>query len=258
MEAYIEYVIWDNFTMDLLIMLIALNALRMKIDKLRVLLSAALGTTGAVLMPIVPFYAAIIIRIISAPLMCLIAVRLRTLKEYILILLVMVTVTFALGGAVMGIFNMSVKGNFLIMHYPDGGVIGLSALAVILVYYGIKQLGIYMKSRRIDRELYDVILNNSKLKAFYDSGNNLYDNQFRPVLILSNEHKDLLNNLKTGEKITINTIKGAYQSDSYILDKLLIYINGQVNTIYNVSCAASEISFGHYDLLLHREMIKEG
>ncbi len=66
MEAYIEYVIWDNFTMDLLIMLIALNALRMKIDKLRVLLSAALGTTGAVLMPIVPFYAAIIIRIIAA------------------------------------------------------------------------------------------------------------------------------------------------------------------------------------------------
>lgn len=263
MEAYIEYVILDNFAVDLLILLITLNILSIRIIKYKVFLGALIGTIGAVIMPVIPFVIAIIIRIILAPLMCLVVARYTKVKEYILTLLVMIVVTFAIGGAIIAIFNMSVADNYLILHYPDGGIIGLSAFAVILVYYVFIQLRNSFRFKIDKRELYNVELiigeNRIECKGFYDSGNSLYDNSNKPVLILD---KDIGERIKAknsqGEIIHINTVNGAKETRCYIIEKVMIYISGQVNTIYNVSCVISETSFKHYDLLLHKEMIKEG
>jgi len=263
MEAYIEYVILDNFTIDLLILLIVINILRFKVKKGRILLSASLGTAGAVVMPIIPLAAAIAVRIILAPLMILILRKYKSLKEYILTLLIMLAVTFGAGGAVMAIFNMSVSDNYMFINYPQGGIVGLSALGIIIIFYAVKQLSLFTRVIPQGRELYDVTVKIGddliKMKAFYDSGNSLYDNDYKPVLIIGNQYSEcIVKGCKAGENITLSTVNGRKETKSYIIEKVLIYICGQVNTIYNISTVISETSFNHYDLLLGRDILKEG
>lgn len=262
MEAYIEYVILDNFAVDLLIMLIVIKLLRLDLIKIRLFLCVLLGTAGAVIMPIVPFVIAVIIRIMLAPLMCIIATRYSSVRQYILTLVVMVMVTFAIGGAILGIFNMTVSDNYLIMHYPQGGIIGLTVLGVLFVSYVLLQLEMSLRIGRNAKSYYLVGIEidgvEHLMKGFYDSGNSLYDKGLRPVVIASLKHRMLVETLVENDELDYTTISGKKRTKSYIISKVKIYIKGQVNTLYNISAIVSQTSFNHYDLLLHKDMIKEG
>ncbi|MGI6700907.1 MAG: sigma-E processing peptidase SpoIIGA [Christensenellales bacterium] len=262
MEAYIEYVIIDNFAVDLLILLITVNILRLKVLKSLIILSSIAGTALAVAIPLMPEIAAIIMRALTAPVMCIMLKRYQSVKEYLITLLVMALTTFAIGGIIIAVFNMSLTGNFLYLTYPTGGIVGLTALGAILTGYILKQLVLRARQIPISSEIiYAEIFmceRRVKLKAFYDSGLNLYDKAGRPVLIISPEYEKHIVRCPKGDVIGVNTINGQKETNSYIIEKVLIYINGQVNTIYNVGCIVSSTGFNNYDLLLGREMLKEG
>jgi hypothetical protein len=194
--------------------------------------------------------------------MCIILIKTKKLKEYVLMLLVFLIVTFSIGGAVIAIFNMSVRDSMLAVISPTGGTVGLTAFGALIIIYSFSQLGKLLRARPSRRELYDVDIVSEqmihKVKAFYDSGNNLYDVAFQPVLILSKSKAKAIKDFKEGGILTVNTVNGAKQAKYYIIPEVKIYKEGQVNTLYNISCILSETEFLSYDLLLHREIIKEG
>ena len=53
MEVYIEYVIIDNFIIDMLILLFTSLVLGSKVGKLRLVLSTLIGVVGAIFMPFI-------------------------------------------------------------------------------------------------------------------------------------------------------------------------------------------------------------
>lgn len=262
MTAYIEYVILDNLGMDVLICWITQCLMRKKRTFIRITLASLLGTVCAVVTPLLPYAFAVLVKIITAPLMCMLLIKSRKIKEYMLTLLVFLLVSFAIGGAVIAIFNMSASESILAFVTPRGGIVGLTAFVTLVIIYAFNQLSNVMRARPGGCELYkvDIIAEGRihNVRAFYDSGNNLYDTAFRPVLILSRSKANAIKNCIEGGMLNVNTVNGAKAAKYYIIPEVKIYKEGQVNTLYNISCILSEIEFLSYDLLLHREIIKEG
>lgn len=263
MEAYIEYVILDNFAIDLLILVITMKLLRVSVPKLRLIISSLIGTASAVIMPLIPYLSiAIMLRLVTAPIMCIVFKH-KSIKHYVLFLLVMVVTTFAIGGTIMAIFNMSVSDNYILVYYPDKGIIGLSALAVMGVWYTLSQLTKSIKYRLNDKMIYSVkILSNAKmldLRAYIDTGLKLYDSKGQPIIVASRHLQDrIILSSVSQYNITTNTIDGVNETICYTMEKLLIYYSGQVNTINNIGCIISKTNLNECDLLIHSELIRGG
>lgn len=262
MEAYIEYVILDNFSIDLLLLIITMKLLRRDISRIRLILSALIGTVSAVFMPLSPDWLAFVLRIITAPIMCLV-IRHKNIKSYILFLLVMLTVTFAIGGMIIAIFNMSISDNYTYIIYPDKGIIGLSVLGIIAMWYVLTQLtrSVIHKVSEKRKYLVKIISNNITLdlNAYLDTGLKLYDCKSKPIIVASNNiANDIISAGISKSMVTTNTIDGLNETICYIMERILIYSGGQVNTINNVGCIISKTNINESDLLIHSDMVKEG
>lgn len=82
MIIYIEYVIIDNMVMNSLILVLSCMTLKEKVPKLRVFISALVGTLAAIVFTLVsvPGTVALLLKILLGMVMCLIAVKRRTKK----------------------------------------------------------------------------------------------------------------------------------------------------------------------------------
>ena len=180
MVIYVEYVIIDNMTIDILILLLTKHFLKLKSNKLRIFLSALLGTILALLSPIFPNYINIAIKIPLALAMILIAFKISKTKQFFATILTFFSVTFLMIGSCLGIMEMLgveyIKSNGGIYTYSFP--IGLILLICAITFVCAKNITSFVfKKHSTDSLEHHVVLKLGKkiisATAFLDTGNKL-------------------------------------------------------------------------------------
>jgi len=287
MEVYIEYVLLDNLVIDAIISVLTLKALRLSVKIWRVAVAAAFGTVAAFLLPLIHIHAAFlfIIRMAAGAAMAFLIYNHKSLKRYLICFIVFMLITFALGGACLGVLFLTVASvtNAATLNYQSGVPIGLIALTVAVTAFLIRRLCLFLnKSKDMAGYIRQAELfidgESVKFDAFIDTGNQLYDAQSGlPVIIvesvilmrlLKNTLTNILDNnakekpksaLKNGRYIEYSTLNG--RNTKLLVfkpDKLVIYSGGQANIIYDVMVGAYNDKFDKpvkYSALLHPAII---
>ena len=242
MTVYIEFVIIDNFVIDLLILLLTKSLLKIQTRKIYVLLSAVFGTVVATISPLLPSIIAQVIKIPLALSMILIAYMPKNLKEFLAQTITFFISTFAMIGcclAISQIFNIEVSvQNGMIMEYkfPVGAVL----LICFVVFVSLKNIFklIFKKQKYLELS-YSIILKNEnkevKTMAFLDTGNKLMMDE-KPITIIGYKTffelfpniditKLLLNktiNLKNAKYIEIKSVNQKNKSLVFEIDEIVV------------------------------------
>ena len=196
MTVYIELVIFNNLSIDLLLEVATLTLFRRKIVWWRLLLGAIVGTAVATVYPLCPLVAQIVIRVLLAPVMALIFDRLRIGKGkgkgnikrkqavfgYLKRLFVFCVLTYFVGGITYGInFALGID----VASYWQLGIVAMSALCMLIAVRMIVMR--FSKHARRFCNVNVVVGGVAKtLTALCDSGNALVDTlSGLPIIILS-------------------------------------------------------------------------
>lgn len=191
MEVYIEYVVFDNFVIDMIILLLTCKTLGYKADKLRLVCSTCIGVICAILLPFVVAGVALMlcIKILVGALIMVVLRKYKRFVEFVVGYLVFLTYTFVLGGVCYALclaFGSSVLG-VLINAYQIP--MGLIVLIVAFYVYLLFKLVTYLRYKNNTLSLYYDVVISVKNKKYYvrgyvDSGNNIYSDG-KPVVVLS-------------------------------------------------------------------------
>jgi len=191
MTVYLEYAIIDNLVINTVLLWFVCRTTKQKVVKWRIALSAVVGTVFALLLPLV-FVSGIgavvilAIKIFCGALMVYI-VQPKPFARFALFLLLFVTFTFALGGAVYGAAFATSAFPKAITSIPVGVLVGVS-LGFMWVLRGlIKFLNV---RHSINNYLRDVIItykdNKFRITSYLDTGNRLVDPKSQaPVVIIT-------------------------------------------------------------------------
>lgn len=190
MTIYIEYVIIDNFVINLLILTLTTKLLKIFSKKLFLFLSALFGTIIAVISPLLPNIINILLKLPLALSMIIIAFNPKTIKQFFAEFIIFLISTFAMIGtclAIAEIFNIDVSvQNGIIMDYkfPVGAIL----LICFVVYLSlINSIKFIFKKQNNSNHLFEITIKHKnktiKTVAFLDTGNKLKDNN-KPISII--------------------------------------------------------------------------
>lgn len=185
MDIYVEYVIIDNMVFDSLLLCATCLTLRAPLVWWRILLSSAVGTAIALLLPLLKWHIAaqICIKIVSLIAMIFILQGRSCVKKFIASTLLFSAYTFALGGCIIAMyyfgFDLQIKDltAFYTAKIPLGAYVGSVALVAFLLY----NLVVYLRFKRKNNSFYRKITldlggRNFSAVGYVDSGNTLeYD-----------------------------------------------------------------------------------
>jgi sigma-E processing peptidase SpoIIGA len=246
-------------SINALILYLTLVTLKEKISVKRILLSALIGTALAFFLPFIHHF--VFVYKASAAFLMLLVLKNKSLKGYLLRLIVFVGYSFFLGGMITGLLNMKTD------TISGAAVYGSDILPIIFLgsagfFLLIRKLYLVRKEARKKTFYYRTRLvmggYSEELTGYYDSGNKLYDTRDNtPVAILC---PDIAEKLMQSEKpdifaLEINTVAGTNSLKAFKTDKFLIYSEKGVNIIENMTIAVADRSFKNFSVLLHNEMI---
>ena len=183
MTVYLEYAIVQNLLFDSALLTLALSAAKCRCKGWRVALSACVGTAFALLFPffVLPEFLKAILKMAVGFLLCLLACsRIKTKREwkrFLVCTALFFTLTFAFGGAILGI-----TGAFMPTVSKDNSyeVDGLSpflvtALFSLLCFCAAFLIKALYTKREMRRFVYSCRLFCGKkrinIEGFFDSGN---------------------------------------------------------------------------------------
>lgn len=249
MVIYIECVLINNFAIDALMGYITLLTLRRRVQWWRVGIMATLGSIYALFSPLIEFKGDIVVKIAVAFVLCLILAPPMNIKKYLIMSLVFLGYSFAFGGILIGLMNMS-QPIREVLTYPNNINIGLGCTLFLLVLIFVRIcLRSIIKKKIKEGNVKKVIINISqkviKEKGYYDSGNTMYYRGIYPVIVMDES-------LKCDDKavgmIDVNTISGEVKKDVYRVGKIMIE-----NRAYDgVYCIYNKLDSG-YKVLLHND-----
>lgn len=259
MTVYIEYVLIDNFVIDLVLLKAVFAITFKKSNRGRLLFCAFLGAITALLYPAVKVSAtlSVILKICSGLIITLLVQKYKSLKEYLIFSAVFFVLTFALGGTVMGAFYL------LGVDYGSELCI---ATVFIPAYFIVKGFILltkrFYKKRDICSYLFkcEITLNNVVVEyvGFLDTGNGLYFGE-APVCVIGK--KAFLRLIKNGfprlEYVDYKTVMGKSKMPVFTVDELKIYFNEKANIYYNARLGVSGGQTDEYDLILHPALMGE-
>lgn len=271
MEIYIEYVVFDNFIINLLILLFCSKITKTKYKKWGVVISDVFGTVCAVLLPLVSIKTnlLILLKLAVAIVMVGLLKKYANFKQYFFTLIVFFTVTFLMGGLCYGInelFGFKLSGGQLVVNnysFPVSLFCVLASGYLYLFWWLVK----YFNHRiKLNNYYFDVTVKlNGKvhfLRGFLDTGNKLKmgdsDVVLVPLKIFLKEFKEY-----PLEKICLNpTYLGVKSVDGLNdiividLDEISIKNCERKRTMQNVKIGLSKATFGSdFEVLLNGNMI---
>lgn len=177
MNVYIEYVILDNFVIDVLLLWATAITLKIPYKKWRIALGGAVGALCAVVSVFVDGFWTYIVKTVCLLAMCFVAIGFG--KKLFWYILLTVAYTFVLGGAIVGLFNLfnvdylTESGEFYKMKVP----LFVYVLAVALVAFLCYSVAFYVKqAKKVTPYLTKAVVTLDKsytLTGFCDSGNTL-------------------------------------------------------------------------------------
>jgi hypothetical protein len=215
MIIYIEYVIIDNMAFDCLILFLATLTLKMKPRWWRIALGGAVGTLCAFVSVYVDGFVNILLKITCVMLMSFICsgINIRVFWH----ILLTVAYTFAMGGAVVGLFFLSGTQFDLAagLNYDSNVPMGVYLTAAALIAFIIYFCGIYVRQKKRQRGfLTKVTLTLDTaytLIGFCDSGNNLVYNNM-PVCFAVGDFKKRVKGYFAQQLLTKNAVTVDYHT----------------------------------------------
>ena len=194
MTVFIEYAVLDNLIINALLLWFVFRTIKQTPPKLKIFLSALLGTGAALVMPLLSYTGVIafLIKLFIGAAMVL-PLQNRNFARFAVFYLLFLTYTFAFGGAVYGILFMfnSTSESLLYFTYstsvPIGALILVAVAAAKLISICIKFLNL---RHSVNNYLRDVVIQNRgdkfRIVSYLDTGNRLVDPETRaPVVIIS-------------------------------------------------------------------------
>jgi len=251
-NVYIELVIFNNLFIDLLLILATLTIKKRKFKPFRIASAAVFGAACAVIYPLVPDFAEILIKILLAPLLTLIFLpikgdgRVKKLGDYVGALIAFMLLTYLVGGTVYGLsYALKVDVN----SYATLGLCALSA-SIMLIAARVIVRKRALSSKTVCQSTVTVGEREIVLNSLCDSGNMLVDSDSGlPVIILSeNAEKDLQPKNLMGF-INVKTVSGEDSLPIVKLDE--VKVRGKS---YEAIGALSRKTFEDYDVILQSSM----
>ncbi len=250
MSVYIELVIFNNFCIDLLLIVGVQIIRRRKVYKARAIFASCVGAIVATLYPISPEWAQIVIKTLLSP--CLVGIFDKfdkgksMVRQYFGSLALFILLTYMLGGLTYGIsFAFDIDVN----SYLQLGISTLS-LAILLLFAR------WIVSKRAEscKKTCKVTINtlgcNIEVDALCDSGNLLTDNiTGLPVMILSKSVEDRLQNCDVQGFINVSTVGGDADMPLVYFDDVKIG-----NNHFKAYGALSHKHFDNIDIILQNSM----
>lgn len=261
MTVYIEYVLIDNFVIDYLLLKATFAITGSNYSKRWLFLCAFFGAIFALLFPLIKVGGILLalVKIAFGLLLVAISVKHKSAKEFYINLVVFFALTFAVGGAVIGLFSL-----FNIPYSTELSV-AIMVIPVYIVTRGITAVVRFVYRRKsVMAGVFETEISLSgkvkKGKGFYDTGNGIYykDN---PVIFCDKKFaKGLIDGalIRPLKKITVNTATGQDELFAFQTESVKIYIDNKEHIFNNVTLCITKKSVGvGYDIILHPDLIKE-
>ena len=253
MTVYIEYVLIDNFVIDYFLLSAAFTITGKREKVLYRIIAAATGAIAALIYPLFSDMSvlSIILKIATGLTVVFAAGRYSSIKEYYVNAAVFFALTFALGGAVIGVFSI------FNLDYSSETSIAFMAIPAYTIVKTIKSIVKYFFIRAVEeKNCYDceITLNQTtvKLKGFMDTGNSLYDGD-SPVVVCGEKValKIIGDRFPKIKHIKIKTAIGEKKVLSFKVDQIKIFISDKANIFNNVTVASVKNAGQGYDIILH-------
>lgn len=274
MEVYVEYVIIDNLLINALIIFLTSSLLKIKFNKINILLSSLLGTAFALIMPFITLnsYLMFVLKMVIGLAMVLVLKKF-TLKKFIITFITFVSITFMMGGMCFGImylFNIEFTLNGIMLY---GFEFPMSLFLICIfgyLYLATKIIAVVRNERKTAKSTYKIVLTchgkEYPLTGFLDTGNMVYDNG-KPVIILGyRAFKKIFKNIELSSLIT-NRISSKELEDAHYINMSSANNNSQMlvfqiakleitdtkeTAVYNdINAGLSYKNFNNFDCLLH-------
>lgn len=273
MEVYIEYVILDNFSVDLLLLLLTCRIMRFPIVKWRIALSGLVGTVFALLSPCLKLSGAVLFPIKTAMGLAVYWIGCGRKRKNLSGLTVFFAVTFLFGGVCLGVFELFQVSFYEGTELRYGGIpIGFVIVPILLAWSACERLTrLIRKKRDVSPFIRTVRVTyrgrECDLRAFVDSGNRLYRNSdpvcvidYRGVsLLLGSDVIGLFAGGRGCDYITLQSFNGKQtRLLSFYADKLDILDRDEPKSWTCVCFAVVMKDFGDvepYDVLLNPALI---
>lgn len=273
MEVYIEYVIFDNFSVDLLLLLVTCRIVNFPVRKWRLILSGTIGTAFALLSPYLKLSGELLFPVKSAMGIAVYWIGCGRRKGNLSGLAVFFTATFLFGGICFGVFEL-----FQVSFHSDaavryGGIpIGFIIVPILLAWGMCERLNRFIRKKKAVSSFVKKVRityrgRQCELQAFVDSGNRLYRNRdpvcvidYRGVnRLMENDMIGLLARKDANGYITLRDFNGKKTKLlSFYVDKLDILDRDEPKSWTRVCFAIVMKEFGDtepYDVLLSPALI---
>ena len=253
MTVYIEYVLIDNFVIDFFLLSLTFTITGKRDKTFKRVLAAAGGAAFALIYPLIDSFGAltVIIKIVMGLTVVFAAAGYSSVKDYYVNAAVFFALTFAVLGAVIGLFSL------LNIKLQSETAIALTVVPVYAVIKALKGVVKFFFTRaEEEKNSYDCEItfkgNAVKLKGFMDTGNSLYDGD-SPVVVCNKKTalKIMGNNFPKIKYIGIETAAGKSKVLSFKVEEIKIFISGKANIFSNITVAVAVNAGLGYDLILH-------
>lgn len=258
MQVYAELAMAENFCMDFALLYGAKAITKNRCSLKRVAVASALGACFAVAFPLMSLggWAAITVKLAAGAGICLLCGKYRSFKGYLKFAAAFAALTFALGGALIGVFSLAG-----VAYEQGGGVIvasvpvGIPLFAALCLAIGVKKAAAKMISRRAKTGVHIRIYNGQACvacAAFYDSGNRVY-HLGQPVSVLPQKLAEKLTEVEGIKTFTqIHTVSGSRKMPLFTADK--VEINDGENCIVLNKVVFGIAGKGVNRLILHPDL----
>ncbi len=273
MEIYIEYVILDNFSVDLLLLLVTCRIMKFPVRKWRLALSGLAGTAFALLSPYLKLPGTLLFPIKSAMGVAVYWIGCGQRKRNLSGMAVFFAATFLFGGICLGIFELFQVSFHTGAAVQYGGVpIGFIIVPILLAWGLCERLNRFVRKKRDVSPFVRTVRityrgRECELQAFIDSGNRLYRNS-DPVCVIDyrgasqlmeSDIIGLLAGKNPNDYITLQNFNGKKTKLlSFYADKLDILDRDEPKSWTRVCFAVVMKEFGDtepYDVLLSPALI---
>lgn len=252
MTVYVEVVLFNNFAVDFALCICAQLLRNKKLRIARAVMASLIGAVVACFYAISPRWAEIVIKVLLAPIMTLIAVKIEggdvkgKMTHFLRNIVTFCLLTYFTGGIVYG---LSFAFKIDINSYITLGIVAMAiCICIVMVYMFVR------KKSKGDIMLKQVELvigtNTYVFNGLCDSGNMLVDSfSGLPVVILSSGATSAISDVKSEGSICVNTVAGDEHMTLFAPDKLMI--DGKQK---QALCAISKQNFEEYDIILQNSL----
>ncbi len=261
MQVYAELAVIENFCMDFTLLYAAKTAVKNRAATGRIALASAFGALFAVVFPLIKTGAvlAVIIKIASGIILCLIAAKIDGFKSFVKFALAFFLFGAVLAGALVGLFNLtgweyrSGEG-FLVSSVPIGVPLFLSLTLII----GAKKFAARLKKTHKNDVVCRIYAGQllAEVKGFFDSGNKVYI-KGSPVCVVPEEVvKKIAEKVRINESVKIHTVAGSKIMNVFTCDRLEIDFGEKVENYKDVKIGVSPQKIDR--AVLHCDLLENG